>query len=315
MSKSSRRGRAGRERAASVSILNKAVVEVLEERRMLSTVTIATTTYDAYEAGAVPGTITVTRDGDTSNDLTVYVQETNDPYGTGWYWTGGDAGYLDYHLSVNRVSDWEAPMAVVTIPSGESSAAFNVIPNADSIFENDESANFTLVEDPYDSSYYSVGSPAAASVVVHDMTIAQFSGFSNVSLQEGSGSVNVPFLRWTSDTSSDLTVWYQVQFVDPPQEGSASANDLTIGNATLQSDGSLLGSVTIASGDSFGSASLAAVADGVEEGGEWVTLQIIPDPNSAYSYTTCTNSQTQVMLTDRPAISVTGADTVVAGRP
>lgn len=91
------------------------------------TVSISATTPTAMEAGAVAGAFTVTRNGDTSANLTVVFTA-----------AGSAAAGLDYG----------ALSGGVTIPAGSTSATITVAPIDDTTVENDETVVVTLKASP-----------------------------------------------------------------------------------------------------------------------------------------------------------------------
>jgi CARDB/Fungalysin metallopeptidase (M36)/Calx-beta domain len=90
-------------------------------------VTLTVTDAQAAEAGLDPGAITVTRTGDTSQDLSVF------------YTVGGTA---------TAGADYVALPGMMVVPAGSSTATLPVIPVDDSAYEPQESVVVTLVADP-----------------------------------------------------------------------------------------------------------------------------------------------------------------------
>ncbi|MGD1017943.1 MAG: hypothetical protein ABSA12_01360 [Verrucomicrobiia bacterium] len=106
-------------------------------------VSIAASAADAYKLGEIPGAFTITRVGATNIDQSVV------------YAVGGTASNgVDYSLIANSV----------TIPAGSASATITIAPIDDGIVVGDVMATLTLSN----SASYNLGSPASATVTVHD---------------------------------------------------------------------------------------------------------------------------------------------------
>ncbi len=106
-------------------------------------ISITASTADAYKLGEIPGAFTVTRVGATNIDQSVA------------YTVGGAASNgIDYSLIANSV----------IIPAGSASATITIAPIDDGIVVGDVTATLTLSN----SASYNLGSPASATVTVHD---------------------------------------------------------------------------------------------------------------------------------------------------
>ena len=172
-----------------------ALVEVYDITAPSSTgadaVSIAATDPNADTSGANPGTVTVTRTGDTSSPLTVS------------YTVGGSA--------VNGI-DYQGLPGSVTIGALESSAAITVTPNP----TLSQSSSSTVILTLNSGSGYSVGSTGAATVTIQNIPptlfVAQIRPTSNAPGSTGSGvatilvsadgslaSVSVSFSNLSSD--------------------------------------------------------------------------------------------------------------------
>jgi hypothetical protein len=103
-------------------------------------VSLETLTPDAYEAESTPGAVSLRRTGDTSAPLDVYVRTAD----------GGATPNLDY---IGLPSVW-------TIPAGQASATFHVVPFDDRQREPTEAVSLEIIEHP---SY--VASPARTAAV------------------------------------------------------------------------------------------------------------------------------------------------------
>lgn len=150
----------------------------------LPVVSLAASTPTCSEGGAA-GVFTVTRAGDTSQDLTVH------------YTVGGTA--------TNGTDDWSLP-GTVTIPAGETQATVTVIPAADTIPEPTETVILTLLaSDPY-----TVGSPDTASVDIYDVRdttkpVVSVSATDPTASTQG-GDPGAFTLSRTGSTASPLTI-------------------------------------------------------------------------------------------------------------
>ncbi|HTS18648.1 MAG TPA: hypothetical protein VMP11_13825 [Verrucomicrobiae bacterium] len=108
-----------------------------------SVVSISATTSNAYKFGAIPGVFTVSRLGSTNTDLTVN------------YMIAGTASNgVDYSF----ISD------TATIAAGSASSTITIAPIDNGTVDGDVTVTLTLAN----SATYSVGSPASATMVLHD---------------------------------------------------------------------------------------------------------------------------------------------------
>lgn len=106
-------------------------------------VTIVATTADAYKLGEIPGAFTITSVGATNINLSI-------PFTI----SGAASNGVDYASIANSV----------TIPAGSSSVPVTISPIDDGIVVGDVPVTLTLSN----SSAYNLGSPATATVTIHD---------------------------------------------------------------------------------------------------------------------------------------------------
>jgi hypothetical protein len=127
----------------------------------LPTVTIAATTPSAAEEGALPGTFTITRAGETVEALTVNLA------------IGGSA--------LNG-TDYTTIPASVTIPVGASSATVTIAPITDAQAEGDETVTLTLAN----HLAYAIGGASTATVTMADRPFDawRFSEFTTLELSD-----------------------------------------------------------------------------------------------------------------------------------
>jgi hypothetical protein len=136
-------------------------------------VTMATTTADAYEFGPVSGTITISRTGSTNYDLPVQ------------YAVNGSAanGVRYAFLSGN-----------VTIPTGSGSIGINVVPIPNDIADGDQTVSLTITS----TSGYNIGATSNGTVTIHDKPIDAWR------LEEFGSDANTPAVAGdTADPDGD----------------------------------------------------------------------------------------------------------------
>jgi hypothetical protein len=105
--------------------------------------TISATGPDAYKFGALPGSFAITRLGGTNLDLTVN------------YVVGGTAS--------NGVN-YNSITSSVVIPADATSSTITIVPLADNLVDGDVTVVLTLSA----STTYNLGTPASATVTIHD---------------------------------------------------------------------------------------------------------------------------------------------------
>jgi hypothetical protein len=112
-------------------------------------ITVSTGTADAFEFGAVPGTLTITRTGSTNYDLMVH------------YAVAGSASPGVRYSSLP---------GVVTIPSGAASATINIVPIPNDVVDGAQTVMLTLGQ----SGSYNPGVSTSGTVTIHDKPIDEW---------------------------------------------------------------------------------------------------------------------------------------------
>ncbi|MCI0602533.1 hypothetical protein L0156_05925, partial [bacterium] len=121
-----------------------AQVSILDDDHPI--VSITASDPNASEQGPDNGQFTIARTGETTASLTVQLR-----YGA----IEGDA---------TAGSDFQTPRPAITIPAGQPSVAFNIIPIDDSLQEATENVRATVVA----SSDYDIASPGSATIGISD---------------------------------------------------------------------------------------------------------------------------------------------------
>ena len=204
----------------------------------LPTVTVVATDAAAAEAGADPGTYTVSRTGTTGAPLTVNYSM------SGTAAEGADYGSLG---------------TSVTIPIGASSATLTLTPVDDTAPEDDETAILTLAT----NAAYTLGSPSAATVTIanDDLPAITVSVTGGTASEAGPTTSSFTVSR-TGPTTSNLTINYAV---------SGTASEGVDFNA-------LGTSVTIPVGAPSATVTVTPIDDALVEGDETVIVTIQSDP-------------------------------------
>ncbi|MGE3804182.1 MAG: SBBP repeat-containing protein, partial [Gemmataceae bacterium] len=197
-------------------------------------VTIEATTPDAFEVGDIPGVFTVTRTGDLSSALTV-----------------------NYRISGNATpgDDYTALTGTVVIAATQATATIVVDPIQDNMPEVDERVIARLEPSPD----YFIGSPASATVTIHDTTVS-IEAIDNTA--EGSMTPGKFRISRTGPNIGDLTVYYTFNGTALPGFDYDRIAD----------------SVVITNGNSSVDVLIDAIDDSDIEGTETVMLTLFQDP-------------------------------------
>jgi PKD repeat protein len=214
----------------SVGSPNSAIVTIHDNDQpppSQPTVTVVAADADASEQGSDPGTFAISRTGSTESALTV-----------------------NYSLSGTAVNgtDYEPLPASVIIAAGTSSATVTVSPIDDTLVEGDETVVLTVSPD----AAYTIGSPANATVTLHDNDAAPPPPpVANFSANPTSGQAPLT-VQFTDQSSGSITTrdW---NFGDGAAHSSAqnpahtynTAGDYTVTLTVTGSGGSNSKSVTI----------------------------------------------------------------------
>ncbi len=203
-------------------------------------VTITATDPNAAEEGPDPGEFTVSRQGDTSADLTVYYQVSG---------------------TARADADYEPLSGVMTIAAGATQAAITLTPFDDNWAEGDESVIVTLLPD-YS---YEVGVPDTGTVTIHDDAtdtgpVVIIGASDPIAAEAGPDPGGFTVYR-SGDLAQTLTVFYWAT-------GSAKEG---------KDYESLPGQVTIAAGAADASIVVSPLDDNWAEGDETVIITLLPD--------------------------------------
>ncbi|HJQ24568.1 MAG TPA: Calx-beta domain-containing protein [Blastocatellia bacterium] len=255
-------------------------------------VTLAVSPASVNEDGASNLVYTFTRNGVTTNALTVN------------FTVGGTATFnTDY--TATGADSFTASSGAVTIAAGQTTATVTVDPTADSTVEPDETVILTIAS----GSGYNLGSPSAATGTIAnddtDITVAVSP--SSVS-EDGASNLVYTFTR-AGVTSGALTVNFSVS-------GTATFNtDYTVTGASSFS--AINGSVTFSAGSTTATVTVDPTADLTPEPDETVILTItsgsgynISMPDTATG--TIANDDTSVTVAVSPSsVSEDGAANLV----
>jgi len=238
----------------------------------LTAVSLTVTTNTVAENNATTHYFTLSRTGDTTNDLTVS---------------------LNLSGSASRPGDYSFAPALssnsVVIPSGSNSVSFAFQPVNDASIEGPETVTLTILDDLLNTPpTYVIAALGEVTITILDDDAASQPAVSVVAvtptiIENGTDSGTLLFSR-TGSTQNSLTVFY-----------SAS------GTATAGVDySSLVGGVIIPAGSSTATLQFQMLDDKTVESDETVTVAI--STNAAY---TLSGSSAQVKITDDDLLTVT----------
>lgn len=253
-------------------------------------VSITASVTNAQEPGtstppAVAGQFTITRVGDISQDMTVFVN----PY-------GGTATLATDYTSTPAYVTASQGYSTFTIPAGQASLDIAITPISDAAAEGPE----TVILQLGPGNGYVVASPCEAVVTINDdpadSTLPKISLTTTTArVQEGSGTSGVVAFNRTGPTTAALTVNYTVS-------GTASAGtDYT----------SLTGTVVIPAGASSANVLVTPVNDTVPEAVETVILTVANSANYLIQSGAGTGT-VSISDDDVPFVTVTAPDNTAA---
>ena len=257
----------------------------------LPVVTITATDASAAEEGSDPGTFTLTRTGETIDDLVVYFS-----IATG---AGEATNDVDYQ---EQASAGPLP-ASATIPAGETTVAITIVPVDDAEIEGPETVTLTLSF----ASTYTVGAPAdrTARVTIADheepppeISIAATDA---AAAEEGSDPGTFTVSR-TGNTADALVVSFTI--ATGPGEATNGADYVEELSGT-----DLATSVTIPAGSASTTITVVPVDDSDIEGPETVTLTIAAD--AAYTVAAAPADTAAVTIAENdfpPEVSIAATD-------
>ena len=279
--------------STSASFSVATVADSVDEPDGSVTVTVSTGT--GYTVGSTSSASVTVNDDDAASGPTITIAAGTSPVteGTAASFTvtasTAPAADLTVSLSVSEaagsdfVASGDEGSATVTITSGSTSASFSVATVADSVDEPDGSVTVTVST----GTGYTVGSTSSASVTVNDDDAA--SG-PTITIAAGTSPV-------TEGTAASFTV----------TASTAPAADLTVSLSVSEAAGSDFvasgdegsATVTITSGSTSASFSVATVADSVDEPDGSVTVTV----STGTGYTVGSTSSASVTVNDDDAAS------------
>ena len=127
-----------------------------------STVSLTLDDGSMDEATLGTGSFTVSRDGNTTESINVFVKLT------------GSAAYNADFTYLN-LQGYSHPTWYVNIPAGQNSTTVTLTPVRDSIIEGDESLIFTLLPSVTNQGDYIVGTSTTAEMTIFDLVDRMFS--------------------------------------------------------------------------------------------------------------------------------------------
>lgn len=226
---------------------------------------------EALEAGLQPGAFLLTRSGgNTAAALSASVA------------IGGTA-------TANR--DYVVLSGVVAFAAGQETATVPVVPLPDNVVEAAETVVLTI--NPGPGTTYLVGSPSVATVtVVDDPPVVQVTTTDGEAAEAGLDPGTVTFTRTGGDLATALNVFFT--------KGGTAAN-----GADYQSLGGAVSLISIPSGQTSASVTVAPVADNLVEGPE--TAELTLAPNAGYSIGLASSASVMI-ADDPPVVDLTASD-------
>ena len=248
-------------------------------------VSITTSDPDATEGSDI-GTLTISRTGSTSSDLTVNYNTNSG--------SGGDSATLEADYLLLNGSTTLA--GSVVIPAGTSSVVVTVSTIEDSTTEGDETAILTL---PSGTGYYVDPSNNTGTVTIHDSDqVVSIS--TTVSPANEGGTTGALTISRTGSTSSDLTVNYNTNSGSGGDSATLEADYLLLNGSTT-----LAGSVVIPAGTSSVVVTVSPIDDTVAESDENVIVTL----SSGTGYALSGSITATVTLQDNePIVNVSATD-------
>jgi len=262
----------------------------------LPEVTVAVSPTSVLEDGATNLVYTFTRDGSTTNAMTVNFS------------VGGTASFTEPDYTQTGAATFTATSGTVVIPGGSSMATVTIDPSVDTTVESDETVDLTVTS----GAGYIVGTPSAASgTITNDDTDVSVAVSPGSVSEDGATNLVYTFTR-AGVTTNSLTVNFSV---GGTADFGASPNDYTQTGATSFTPPT--GTVTFTSGSSTAMITVDPEADSTVESDETVVLTVtsgigynVASPSSATG--TIANDDANVSLTVSPAsVTEDGATNLV----
>lgn len=264
-----------------LEIPTSATVDILPDK---PTVTVAVADSEIAEEGQNPGTFVISRNGPTTNSLTV----TYALSGSAARPIDAGSDYQVYDSSNNVLT------GSITIPAGASSVMITVTPNDDTVYEEPETVVLTATASV--SSPYVVGSPVAGTLTIEDNDLPTITlvATDSTAAERPAPPAEQNRGRFTFTRSGTylpaLTVTYEV---------SGTADELGSDYTPLS------GSVSFAPGSPVAYVDVVPVADFVWEDAETVVATL--DTNEDYWLNGSPSSDVVTILRDKPNVSITAS--------
>ncbi|WZI66564.1 MAG: SBBP repeat-containing protein [Gloeotrichia echinulata IR180] len=250
-------------------------------------ITLALTPSSVVEDGSNNLIYTFTREGNTTNPVTVNFN------------VGGNATFNTDYTAVGA-DTFTATNGTVTFAAGATTATVTIDPTADTTFEPDETVGLTLAAG---GGYSIVTSAAVTGNITNDDTQVTLALAANSVTEDGSDNLIYTFTR-QGQTTDPLTVNFNV------------AGTATVDNDYTQT-GATNGTVTFAAGATTATVTIDPTADTTVESDETVGLTLAA--GTGYSIGTSeavtgniTNDDTQISLAVTRSISTSGSNVVWA---
>jgi hypothetical protein len=228
---------------------------------------------------------TFSRTGDLTNALTVrYNVAGTATLGTDYSQSGADS--------------FTSTEGTITFAAGTNTATLTIDPNADILFEDNETVALTLATDP---SYLLLTAATVTGTITNDDTPVITLALAPTSvLEDGTNNLVYTFTR-TADTTNALTVKYNV--------GGTAILDSDYTQTGAISFTSTTGTITFAEGASTATLTIDPTADTFIEGNETVALALVAD--TGYIVGTTTAVTGTITNDDIPVITLAVAPSQV----
>jgi Calx-beta domain/RTX calcium-binding nonapeptide repeat (4 copies) len=236
---------------------NSATVIVADNEQQDTVVNLSVAPASIFENGTTNLVYTFTRQGATTNFLTVN------------YSVGGAATFSSDYTQTGAGS-FNATTGTITFGTGSSTATLTINPTADPVIENNETVALTLAA----GTGYSIGTATAVTGTILDDDAAVVTLTVNPTsvIEDGATNLVYTFTR-TGNTATALTVNYGVA-------GTATLNTdyVQTGAASFTNTA---GSITFASGASTATLTINPTTDTAVESNETIALTLAPNANYA----------------------------------
>lgn len=260
----------------------------------LPDVTVAVSPTSVAEDGATNLQYTFTRDGSTTDPLTVNFS------------VGGTASFTEPDYTQTGAATFTATSGTVVIPTGSATAVVILDPSADTTIEPDETVNLTVTS----GTAYAVGAPSSAiGTITNDDTDVSVAVSPGSVSEDGATNLVYTFTR-SGATANALTVNFSVG-------GTASFTEPDYSQTGADTFTATSGTVTFTAGSPTTAVTVDPTADSIIEADETVVLTVtagtgynVGSPSSAIG--TITNDDADVSVAVSPAsVAEDGATNLV----